>query len=111
MTQNTVIRLHKDHTSNQAIIEWAQSALTTEELADFNLALERNTQRYNYLKSNNLLIEDPLFEQFHSNYLQSNITLTVGDLVTYNVTEDNLEKFLLDARWDYYVRRYLDETT
>ena len=110
MSQITVSRLYNDQESHDKIINWAHATLTPEELTDFNLALQRNTEKHNYLLANNLVTETPILENFYSDALQSNVTLPVGDSVTYNVSNDNVDKFQIDTRWAYYLARYLEES-
>ena len=108
---HTVYRYYDAEKSYDEIFTWAQSNLTSEELADLNLAFQRNTDKYSVLLENNLIIENPIIQEFYSNVLQANITSIVGTAVTYNLNDDNQQNFQQDSRWEYYLDRYLTETS
>ena len=107
MPQTTISQLYSDQ---KKVIDWAHATLTPEELTDFNLALQRNIEKHNYLLANNLVTQTPILEEVYSNALQSNVSLAVGDSVTYNINDNDIEKFQLDTRWAYYLNRYLEES-
>jgi hypothetical protein len=89
------------------IVEWAQSSLNADELADFNTALQENNAQWNQYTVNGLITTEPIYETINDPELGEPIQVQVGDKVVLAPTTSVSELHMTD-RYQYWLDRFTE---
>ena len=106
MTNNIVV--YPDETE-QHINHWATTALTSDELLNF----QESKKKHDALWETFIERIDQIHETVHSTNLNANIRACVGFTLVLkdNVTREYTDTHGISAEWDYWSKRYATETT
>lgn len=91
------------------IDKWAKETLNVEELSQYQSAAEANGLLWQSYQDQGLFTLEELYETVYSATLNSNITITIGSMITF-ANEEFRNSLKRETNYESWCNRYVGET-